>query len=278
MSEPFVLKDYFATMMLKEMTARNPELVFKGGTCLSKCYGAINRFSEDVDLGLPYEHSTEGMRKRIKQAVVASAKAMDLKITNLEGTRSRRDYNRYDILLGKTQDSLIVETAIMTPACPFKMKSLQSFVGQFTDEQERYELTRRYSLEAFEVRANSLERTFADKVFALCDYYLVEESIPPRQSRHIYDLYKLLDLVTLDQDLLDLMSDVRKQREGSYRCPSAKQGVNLSELLETISENEAYRFDYTNVTFPLLYEDIPYDEAATSLTTIGSFLRTSPTS
>ena len=53
MSEEFIAKDYWAMTMLAEVMKRSEILVFKGGTCLSKCYGAINRFSEDVDLGIP---------------------------------------------------------------------------------------------------------------------------------------------------------------------------------------------------------------------------------
>ncbi len=48
LSEEFVSKDYWAMAMLAEVMRRSEILVFKGGTCLSKCYGAISRFSEDV--------------------------------------------------------------------------------------------------------------------------------------------------------------------------------------------------------------------------------------
>lgn len=276
MSEPYVLKDYYATMMLKELTSRNPDLIFKGGTCLSKCYKAIDRFSEDVDLGLPYEHATEGMRKAIKQAVVASAEGMGLIIANLDATRSRRDYNRYDIPIRGTHDFLIVETAVMTPACPFETKPLQSFVGQLLDEQGRDDLLQLYELEAFNVRANSLERTFVDKVFAICDYFLDSSGIPPRQSRHIYDLHKLLGLVSLDVNMISLFAQVKEQREGSYRCPSAKEGASLPGILDDILKSNCYKSDYNNVTLSLLYEDVSYEEAAQSLARIRDFLRATP--
>ncbi|MBE6465054.1 MAG: nucleotidyl transferase AbiEii/AbiGii toxin family protein [Eggerthellaceae bacterium] len=51
-AEAYIEKDYYAMMVLREAVSRNPRFVFKGGTCLSKCYHAIERFSEDVDLGL----------------------------------------------------------------------------------------------------------------------------------------------------------------------------------------------------------------------------------
>lgn len=45
-------KDYFVTLVLKEIVKRNSDIVFKGGTSLSKCYKIIDRFSEDIDLNV----------------------------------------------------------------------------------------------------------------------------------------------------------------------------------------------------------------------------------
>ena len=44
--ESIVEKDYYVTMILKELVQRNPNVVFKGGTSLSKAYHVIDRFSE----------------------------------------------------------------------------------------------------------------------------------------------------------------------------------------------------------------------------------------
>ena len=43
--ESIVEKDYYVTMILKELVQRNPNVVFKGGTSLSKAYHVIDRFS-----------------------------------------------------------------------------------------------------------------------------------------------------------------------------------------------------------------------------------------
>lgn len=48
--ESIVEKDYYVTMILKELVQRNPNVVFKSGTSLSKAYHAIDCFSEDIDL------------------------------------------------------------------------------------------------------------------------------------------------------------------------------------------------------------------------------------
>lgn len=46
-------KDFWVTWLLAllfDLPALAPHLVFKGGTSLSKVYGVIDRFSEDVDM------------------------------------------------------------------------------------------------------------------------------------------------------------------------------------------------------------------------------------
>ena len=270
MSEEFIAKDYWAMTMLSEVMKRSGILVFKGGTCLSKCYGAISRFSEDVDLGIPYEYATEGMRKAIKHAVVESVDALGVEVSNLSETRSRRDYNRYDIALGGAARSLILETAVMTPASPYNIRPVQSFVGSFVEARDAG-LAKDLGLQSFEVRANSLERTFADKVFAICDYYMSGD-IPVRQSRHIYDLRKLLSMVSLNDEMHSLMETVRAQRAGGHGNLSAGDGVDLPAVLEEIVEKGSFRSDYERITMPLLYEDVTYDEAVAALQEIAAFL------
>lgn len=119
---------------------------------------------------------------------------------------------------------------------------------------------------------NSLERTFCDKVFAVCDYYLAGP-IPHRQSRHLYDLRKLLAVVALNEDLLSLLSVVRRQRLGSYRTLSAEPDVDVAEVLEEIARNEVYRADYERVTAPLLYEQMSYEEASSAIREIADVLK-----
>ncbi|MCD4824099.1 MAG: nucleotidyl transferase AbiEii/AbiGii toxin family protein [Phycisphaerae bacterium] len=55
---PIVEKDFWVCWLLKQLFSI-PELdgwlTFKGGTSLSKCFGLIQRFSEDVDLAVDYE-------------------------------------------------------------------------------------------------------------------------------------------------------------------------------------------------------------------------------
>ena len=64
-----VEKDYYVTMILKLLRTKNSDIVFKGGTSLSKCFHLIDRFSEDIDITFT-EHIGEARRKKLKYKIM----------------------------------------------------------------------------------------------------------------------------------------------------------------------------------------------------------------
>jgi predicted nucleotidyltransferase component of viral defense system len=64
-SPAIIEKDFWVCWALHriyDVLKFRPELIFKGGTSLSKAYNAIDRFSEDVDLSLS-RHVEKSIRK-----------------------------------------------------------------------------------------------------------------------------------------------------------------------------------------------------------------------
>lgn len=54
----YVEKDFWVVFILHYLFQESPyrsSFLFKGGTCLSKCYDAIHRFSEDVDISINWD-------------------------------------------------------------------------------------------------------------------------------------------------------------------------------------------------------------------------------
>ena len=71
-SVAIVEKDYYVTLFLESLFKRVPNLIFKGGTSLSKCYKIINRFSEDIDLSIECVNKpTERQRINLKTSVIS---------------------------------------------------------------------------------------------------------------------------------------------------------------------------------------------------------------
>ena len=272
---PIVEKDYYVTMILKLLSERAPACVFKGGTSLSKCHHVIERFSEDVDITFS-NTLTQGQRQKLKNQIIASIRDdLNLPINDWNHTHSRRDYNCYTFsyqpLAGFIPHNLAqgvkLEISLASTAFPTVQLNVDSYVYQFLS-RENIVIAQRYDLLPFSMTVQSLERTLADKVFALCDYYLTGKI--KRHSRHIYDIYMLLPLVPQTTDFKQLVHEIRLQRSMLNICPSAMKGQHIPQLLSSILENEVYKDDYTTITTYFQQNPVSYNEAITALQTIAS--------
>ena len=110
-----------------------------------------------------------------------------------------------------------------------------------------------------EMGVQSLERTFIDKVFAICDYRI--QDMQDRDSRHLYDIAKLLPEIKITPELDDLIDEVREDRMQSKNNPSAQLEHDIPEMLKEIISSRFYEPDYNNITKKLLYEDVSYEDA-----------------
>jgi len=65
-SASLIEKDYYCSLILDQLFQDKTELVFKGGTCLSKVYFDFYRLSEDLDFVIPVTKSTTKSTRREK--------------------------------------------------------------------------------------------------------------------------------------------------------------------------------------------------------------------
>lgn len=268
-----VEKDYYVTLLLREIVRRQPNIIFKGGTSLSKCYKIIKRFSEDIDLNIDcVSHPTQGERRQLKENILDAINALGFNLANPESVRSRRDYNRYliDYPLsfgaGYLKPNLIAETAVYIRAYPNAKMKASSIVADYLLETGYDSLIDEHGIIPFDVNVQLATRTFIDKIFAIADYYLADKV--DEHSRHLYDVYKLLDIVSIDEELAVLLKEVREERKPHQNCYSAKDGVDLKATLIEIIEKDAYKKDYEEITASLLYERVDYSIVKSALKTI----------
>ena len=136
--------------------------------------------------------------------------------------------------------------------------SVHSYLGDMLETEEP-EMVKDFDMLPFEMKVQGFDRTLADKVFAICDYYLKDDI--RRHSRHIYDIYKLLTIVPQTEAFKDLVRDVRNVRATTSICPSAQPGVDVPELLNYLVENKIYKDDYDSITSRILEENVRYETA-----------------
>lgn len=265
--ENIVEKDYYVTLLLKELAKRNSGVVFKGGTSLSKAYHVIERFSEDIDITF-CEHIGVARKKKIKYELLKPiSEKLGLPIDNWDMIESNKDYNHYDFLYDTMSTSgenvlrpyIKLETALMSYSYPTEEREITSIIYENLKDTEP-EIIKEYGLGPFMMNTQSLIRTFIDKLFAVCDYYM--NGKPTRNSRHLYDIYKLYSYITIDEKFYNLMRDVREHRANMdiKITPSARADVDIVYQVEKMIQSEFYLKDYENSTMKLIGDDIGYEE------------------
>ena len=261
-----VEKDYYVTMILYLLSQKEIEVIFKGGTSLSKAYGVIDRFSVDIDITFK-EHLGESRRKKLKYNILKPiAEDLEIEIKNWKDIESDKNYNHYDFYYNSVSDNsnfsglspfVKLETALMSYSFPTERRQISNYIYD-TLKNEEPELIKKYNLIPFEMSVQCLNRTLADKIFAVCDYYLQGKA--QRNSRHLYDIFKLLNYVEIDEEFVELMMKVREHRKtvGEKIAPAANENVDILQLAREIYDSRFYENDYHNTTENIISDEIDY--------------------
>lgn len=265
-------KDYYVTITLKALFERTKDLVFKGGTSLTKCYQLLDRFSEDIDLSYTAESGMPGesRKRQLKKNIVGTMEEFGFPINNLETTRSRRNYNCYRASYpsiyeqkGILKSELVIETYVAMLPFPTTKRMVDNYIYRFLQKINRLDLAEMYDLMPFEVTTQAIERTLVDKVFALCDYYMQGKT--DGHSRHLYDIHKIVECIGISEKIAKLIPEVRAVRSEVVVCPSAKEGICVAKLLREILDTQIYKNDYENLTMRLLFVPETYETVTRSL-------------
>ena len=66
-------KDYFCSVILRQLAVGAPDLVFRGGTCLAKVHLGFFRLSEDLDFLVPIPADSKSAQRRERAAPLKHA-------------------------------------------------------------------------------------------------------------------------------------------------------------------------------------------------------------
>ncbi|HBO45035.1 MAG TPA: hypothetical protein DD670_14120, partial [Planctomycetaceae bacterium] len=125
-SARLVEKDYFCSVLLKELFAFDPSsLVFKGGTCLSKVHAEFYRLSEDLDfaISVPTEMPRRARSKSV-EPVKRRLAGLDRRIPHFRVLDALRGYNNstqyvarlgYRSLVTGQEETIKVEISVREP-------------------------------------------------------------------------------------------------------------------------------------------------------------------
>lgn len=250
-----VEKDFwvcFALRRIFEIIRFRPQLIFKGGTSLSKVYDVIGRFSEDVDLslsrrdlGFADDHDPEqrGIGKNeIKRRIESLVVACKENIRDHFVPKLRADFAG---VLGNEGwsvelDEIDPQTVIFT----YPSAGIDDAMERYIRPSIRLEMGARsddwpaadhdikpYAAEVFpeaftvasiyHVRTLGAERTFWEKATILHKEYHRPRSEPTRErvARHYYDLYQLSrnDIAKKALQQIELLERVVEHKKVFFR-------------------------------------------------------------
>ena len=199
----FVEKDYWITLVLSRLAKSKfaAATVFKGGTSLSKGFGLIQRFSEDVDIAIIDENNKSG--NEIKNIIRTVEKEMTMELKELvvegvtsKGSRFRKSVFEYESTDAKNYgNKLIVEVNSFANPFPYQLLSIKSLAFDFLMQTKNEKIIEQYDLQPFKLNVLNKEQTLMEKLVSLIRFSFEEnvaESIS-KKVRHFYDLYFLMN-------------------------------------------------------------------------------------
>lgn len=206
-SEQFIEKDYYLTEILRIVaTDHRQQAIFKGGTSLSKGWGLITRFSEDIDLFVdpekfdprPGKNRMDRILKHLTETVAAHPALtwLEEESTTIGGL-GREDHFAYATRFAELpgiRSTVRLEPGVQSGRFPTEAVPITSLIGQFLQEEGLAEMAD--DLTGFEMTLLHYRRTFVEKLFALHGKVvrLQQEGHPlARDARHYADLYVLAD-------------------------------------------------------------------------------------
>ena len=225
-------KDYYLSLLLSGIGSLSDDLIFKGGTCLSKVYYSYYRLSEDLDFSMRLpEQVTRTVRRNViqpvKDKIQSFAKNYGMSIEGVEkaGRNESKqyiytvDYN--SVVLGKKQSIKLEIGLRFNPILPpVKQKMNHIFLHPFTKEP---------LFDGGSVNCLAVKEMVAEKMRAAA----TRLNIAPRD---FYDLGFLLKagFNFKDKELWQLFK--RKLAEDGFETDLKKYRINFSRSEKEIED------------------------------------------
>ncbi len=201
-NQVFVEKDYWITLVLNRLSKTKyvNETVFKGGTSLSKGFGLLNRFSEDVDIAIIDAENKSGnavknIIRTVEKEITEELTEVNLEGVTSKGSRFRKSVFEYSSIDKQYKNNrLIVEINSFANPFPYQQCTIKSFIYDFLKATNNEKYIEKYSLQTFAINVLKKEQTLLEKLVSLIRFSFDKNFVQSISSkiRHFYDLYYLM--------------------------------------------------------------------------------------
>jgi predicted nucleotidyltransferase component of viral defense system len=272
----FIEKDYWITLILCRLSqsSNRENVVFKGGTSLTKGYRLINRFSEDIDLAMINENlSGNALKAKIraieKEISAELTEIVDPLITS-KGSMYRKSLFSYPSIvtnITNTPKRIMVEINAFANPYPFVEREITSFITEYLNITNQQEAIKLYGLEPFSLNILDKRRTMVEKLVSLLRFSFSEDVTKAIASkiRHFYDLYYLANDTECAEyiqssDFHKDLSDLLRHDQQAFDEPIGWQSKSIANsplMIDFSSIWKKVHFGKQNELAQLSYGAIP---------------------
>jgi hypothetical protein len=215
-----VEKDAWVTLMLRMIFTSDlgSHLIFKGGTSLSKAFNLIQRFSEDIDLGIDRKYLgfegdlSKGQIRRLRRACHTFVSTDLAELLQKQLLEYGVDESLFELIVENTQVSdqdpetikvnyhslfdevsylpkrVLIEVSSRSLIEPNQEVVIKSMIDEYYSETD-------FAEDEFVVNATNPQKTFLEKLILLHEEFQkpIEKIRHLRMSRHFYDIGQILN-------------------------------------------------------------------------------------
>lgn len=273
----FIEKDWHAVRVLQALSGFSQDhitTIFTGGTSLSKGYGLLQRFSEDLDFRVRFDSAfnpsrQRKIRKAVRESVIECLESIeaitfdpDAILKDGLGFKIQLAYpQQFDVPDG-IRPELQVEFSFTQPRMDAEQREISSLISAYKGEPAE---TSFLCLSPIEIAADK----FSSLIWRVIKRDRKSVSDDPAMLRHLHDLAALCDFVNKDQEVFvatalqsfDIDQNSQNRQVGMGLQDAAKQAHQMMQA------DDFYRLEYEQFVDAMSYaidaERISFQSALT---------------
>ena len=257
----FVEKDYYVVKVLSEISKINyPDLkiIFSGGTCLSKAYHKIQRFSEDIDFRVHTERPfTRAEKKAFCNFILEK---LDNKKDYHIIQKSIKKGNENNFFSFEIEYEKLYEGSNLRPNIKAEF-TFENLILQSTECKISSFISKFINEESIKVNCIQPIEVIANKFSALMWRVYIKDRTKPLHSkendptivRHLHDIAALEDLL-YTKDFVELLQksyEADKGRGGFDNNYTLSEFINIT--LQKLTEDKVYKKEYSDFVGSMSY-------------------------
>ena len=301
-------KDLWVTAMLQILFSLHcaENLVFKGGTSLSKIWRLISRFSEDIDLAIDrsvFELEGDLRKKQVKKLRKASSlfvrDTLYPQLVEVVNQTSLKDmcqiepepdgegdatypeprsiFIRYKSVFDDELDYIPpvvkIEAGARSLLEPYAETTITSMVEEALPSIST-------TISDVVVKTAIAEKTFLEKAFLLHELFSVSNEVEARRrSRHIYDLHMMMKQGIADKAVPneELWQTIHHHRSTLTSMSGVDYSMDIRKNIQLIPPKESlseWLKDYEDMSLAMIYGEKPvFDELLHSMNKLELLFR-----